>query len=64
MVYSATLIEYQRVIYWWIIIKEFGTNIKHLNGVENIIYDTLSILPSRSVDKYEPSTSKAQCHVN
>ena len=61
MIYAATLSEYQRAIQWWLNIKEFGTNIQHIYRVENITAYKLSILPYTPVDKYEPSTSKAQC---
>ena len=64
MVYVATLSEYQRVIHWRLIIKEFGTNIRNLYGIDSIVADTLSILPYTSINKYEHITSKAKCHVN
>ena len=59
MVYAYTQSEYQRVICWLLILKYFGTNIKHISGVENIVSDTLSRLPSTIIDRYGPSTSKA-----
>ena len=45
-----------------IILKSFGPNIQHISGVDNIVAYILSRFPSTSVEKYEPSTSKAQCH--
>ena len=49
---------------WLLVIEEFGTNIQHIYGVENIVADTLSILTSTHVDKYERITVKSQCCVN
>ena len=64
MLYAATLSEYQRVMLWRLIIKEFGPNIQHIAGVYNIVSDTISRFPSMSSDKYDPCTSKAQCRAN
>ena len=64
MVYAATLSESQTVIRWQPIIKEFGPNIQNISGVDNIVADTLSILPYTYVNKYKPSTVKDQCRVN
>ena len=61
MVYAATLSEFQRVMHWQFILKEFGPNIQHIYGVDKIVPDALQRLPSTSVNKYEPRTSKAQC---
>ena len=44
--YVATLIESQRVMRWKLIIEEFGPNIQHISGVDNILADTLSRLLS------------------
>ena len=49
------------MIRWQIILEELGPNIQHISGVGNISADTLSRLPSTSVNKYEPTTSKSQC---
>ena len=46
MVYSAALSESQRVIFWRLILKDFGHNIKYIDEVENIVADTLSRLSS------------------
>ena len=46
---------------WWLIIEEFGPNIKYIYVVYNIISDILSTLPYMSIDKYEPCTRKDQC---
>ena len=47
-----------------LILEEFGTNIQHIYGVENIVSDTLIIFPSTSRDKYKPCTRKAQYCAN
>ena len=64
MVYAETLSESQRVMFWRLILEEFGPNIRHLAGVDNIVADTLIRLPSTPKDKYNPCTSKAQCCAN
>ena len=61
MVHAANLSESQRVIIWRLIIKEFGTNIQHIYGVDIILDDMLSRLPYTSVYKYNPITKKAHC---
>ena len=53
MIYTATLSESQGVMCWRLILKYFGTNIKHISGVDNIVSDTLSIFTSTPSDKYE-----------
>ena len=64
MVHAATLSEFERATHWKLIIVEFGPNIQHISGVDNIVADTLSRFPSTPSNKYEPCTSKAQCHAN
>ena len=64
MVYAATLTEYQRVMRWKIVPKEFVSNIQYINGVENILACKISTFPSVSVDKYYTCTRKAQCCAN
>ena len=64
IVYSTTLSESQRLMLWQLILKEFGTNIQHIAGVDNIVADTLSILRSMSIDKYKSCTRKDQCRAN
>ena len=54
----------QRVMCWQLIIEEFGPNIHNIAGFENMVADKLSRLTSTSVNKYYPSTSKAQCCAN
>ena len=64
MVYAATLSESQKFMHWQLILEDFGPNIWHIAKVENILADTLSRLPSVSVDKYDPCTRKSQCRAN
>ena len=59
--YAATMSEYQRVMRWRIIIEEFGPNIQHIAGVENILVDTLIRLSYTPSDKNYPFTRKSQC---
>ena len=51
-------------MHWWIILEEFGPNIQHIAGVDNIFSDTLSILPSEPRNNRDPFTRKYQCRVN
>ena len=46
LVYVATQSESQRVMHWRMILEEFGSTIKHIAGVNNIVADTLSWIPS------------------
>ena len=64
MVYDTTLSEYQQVTRLRLILEEFGPNIQHIYGIDNILADTLSRLASTSVDKYNPSTREYQCCAN
>ena len=64
MVYAETMSESQGVMHWRLILKEFGPNIQHVAGVDNIIADTLSRLSSMPSDKYKPCTRKYQCRSN
>ena len=64
MVYAATMSAYQRVMHWRLILKEFGTNIQHTAGVDNIVSAMISRQPYSSVDKYETITSNDQCRAN
>ena len=64
LVYVATLSESQRVIHWQLIIEEFGNNIKHIAGVNNIVSNTISRLLYTPSDKYKPCIKKAQFRAN
>ena len=64
LVHAATLSEYQRVMLWRLVIKDFGPNMHHISGVDNIVADTISKLSCIYIDKYNPSTRKARYRVN
>ena len=64
LVYDATLSESQRVMHWQIILEEFEANIQHIDGVDNIVADTLSRFLYTPSDKYYTCTRKAQCCAN
>ena len=49
---------------WKLILKEFGPNIQHIAGFDNIVADTLIRLPSTPNNKYKSCTRKAQCRAN
>ena len=52
LVYAATLSESQRVMLWKLIFEEFESNVNNIAGVENIVADVLSRLPSTPVNNY------------
>ena len=56
-VYKATLSDSQRVMRWHLLLEEFGSHIRHIAGVDNIVANTLSCVKSSNVeeDKNEPS---------
>ena len=58
LVYAATLSESQRVIRWQLILEDFGPNIQHIAGFDNIVDDTLIRLSSNPRNKYEMCTRK------
>ena len=64
MVYAVTLSESQRVMIWQLILEYLGPNIHQMYGVDNIVADTLSRIPSTSINKSKPFTRKSQCHAN
>ena len=45
-------------------IKQFGTNIQHISGVENIVTDMLSRLSYTSINKYNTCKRNTQCCAN
>ena len=61
LVYAATLSKYHRVMRWQFILKEFRPKNQHIDVVDNIIADALSILPFTILNRVEDSTSTALC---
>ena len=51
LVTATTLSEFQRLMRQQLILGEFGPNIQHIYGVNNIVADMLSKLTSTSIDK-------------
>ena len=64
LVCVTTLGKAQRLMRWQLIIKKFGLSIRYIALVDNIVADTISRLPSISVDKYMTSIANAQCCAN
>jgi hypothetical protein len=63
LVYAATVSELQRVMRWLLILEEFGPNIQHITGVDNVVADMLSCVPSANCeDRDELEPSNAQHH--
>ena len=49
---------------WQLVLETFGPNIQHISGVDNIVADTISRLPSTSAGKYKPITRKSHYCIN
>ena len=49
MVHAATMSQSQRVMRWRLILEEFGPDIKHIKGEDNIVADAISRLPMSEV---------------
>ena len=49
---------------WRLILKEFGPNIQHIAGVDNIVDDTLSIFPPIIVNRDDPSITRDLSRTN
>ena len=52
MVYAVNFSKSQRVMRWQLILKDFGPNIQHTSGVDNIVSDMLSRFLSTPSYKY------------
>ena len=46
-------------MYWRLVLKEFGPNIQHIYGVDNIVADTISRLMSTTIEQDKLSTTRA-----
>ena len=65
LVYAAKVSESQRVMRWRLILEEFGPNIQHIAGIDNVVADMLSHVPSANSERVEPpEPSDAQSHAN
>ena len=65
LVHAATVSESQRVMRWRLLLEEFGPDIRHIAGVENIVADAISRLPmTQNNDRVEVSTSELHCRMN
>jgi hypothetical protein len=60
LVYAATVSESQRVMRWRLILEEFGPNIQHIAGVDNIVADMLSRLPSANLQSHSEGRTEGQ----
>ena len=56
LVHAATMSQSQRVMRWRLILEEFGPDIKHIKGEENIVADAISRLPTANQDQEEHCT--------
>ena len=50
LVYVATQSESQRVMRWRMILEEFNPTIRHIAGVDNVVADALSRIPSTNCE--------------
>ena len=57
----TTMIEYQIMMQYQLIIKQFGPNIQHISGVDNIVADMLIITPYVKNDQVKTNTINFQC---
>ena len=62
LVYEATLSQSQRVMRWRLILEEFGPNIQHIAGLDNVVADTLSRLPSANTDEKDSPCTPLDSH--
>lgn len=56
LVHAATISQSQRVMRWRLILEEFGPDIRHIKGEENIVADAMSRLPTANKDQKEHCT--------
>ena len=58
LVHAATQSESQILMHWQLLLKNFGSNIHHIYGVDNIVADMLIRFLSTNINQYDPSTSR------
>ena len=56
--------KFQRMMHWWIIIKDSESNIHHIDLADNTLAGTLTILSSAPNKQFYTSTRRDQIHVN
>ena len=57
LVQAATVSQSQRVMRWRLILEEFGPDIRHIKGEENVVADAISRLPTANDGQIEECTS-------
>ena len=56
LVHAATVSQSQRVMRWRMILEEFGPDIRHISGEENIVADAISRIPTTDIDQKQNRT--------
>ena len=56
LVHAATISQSQRVMRWRLILEEFGPDIKHISGEDNVVADAMSRLPTTNQNQKEHCT--------
>ena len=56
LVHAATVSQSQRVMRWRMILEEFGPDIRHISGEDNIVADAISRIPTTAIDQNRKST--------
>ena len=64
MSYAITLSESKQLMFWRLILEEFGPNIQSIARFDNIVANLLSTLPYKSINRYGTSASKVLCRAN
>lgn len=60
LVHAATLSQSQRVMRWRLILEEFGPDIQHISGEDNIVADAISRLPTTTNEDQNEQSTEAQ----
>ena len=51
LVHAATVSQSQRVMRWRMILEEFGPDIRHISGEDNVVADAISRLPTAATEQ-------------